>query len=104
MIQQRYCMSSTGTVESFTSFQSLHRTLTSSICGPDLLPNLFNDGQQFCIFVLRHLAARGALRYQKNISLVQYMYKKTKTHCGKRVQSVNSVTIFTCEKPRDGGP
>lgn len=73
----------TGTFESFTSFQSLHRTLTSSICGPDLLPNLFNDGQQFCIFVLRHLAARGALRYQKNISLVQYMYKKLKPTVGK---------------------
>lgn len=60
--QQQYCTSSTGTVEGVTSFQSLHCTLTSSICGSDLLPNLFNDGQQFCIFVLRHLNARGALR------------------------------------------
>lgn len=45
-----------------TSFQSLHCTLASSVRGPDLLPQLLDDGQQLCVFVLRHLAAGGALR------------------------------------------
>lgn len=48
-----------------TSFQSLHCTLTSSIRGPDLFPKLFDDGQQLCIFVLRHLATTGALEVQQ---------------------------------------
>lgn len=48
-----------------TSFQSLHCTLTSSVCGSDLLSELFNDGQQLCIFVLRHLAASRALKLKQ---------------------------------------
>lgn len=51
-----------------TSFQSLHCTLTSSVRGPDLLSKLFDDGQQLCIFVLRHLAARRALRFEQTVT------------------------------------
>lgn len=49
-------------VVAFTSFQSLHRALTSGVRGPDLFAQLLDDGQQLCIFVLRHLAAAGALK------------------------------------------
>lgn len=60
-----YCLCFTLKRFTVTSFQSLHCTLTASVCGPDLLSKLFYDGQQLCIFVLRHLATGRALKLEQ---------------------------------------
>lgn len=43
------------------SFQPLHRALAARVRGPDLLPQLLDDGQQLGVFALGHLAAPSPL-------------------------------------------
>lgn len=43
------------------ALQSLHGTLAPRVRGSDLLPQLFNDGQQLRVFALGHLAVPSSL-------------------------------------------
>lgn len=43
------------------SFEPLHGALAPCVCGSDLFPQLFDNGQQLCVFTLRHLAISSSL-------------------------------------------